>query len=135
MRILAKLLGRIARSRPQPAPAAVPASTTPHPRRNPPHPANVPGPFYVEDGCCLACGIWEDEAEGLLAWLPDAKLPHCYVARQPATDAEFAQMLTAMEINEVDCIRVHGCRSDWAERLRAAGLGGQIDPPEGPATH
>ena len=48
--------------------------------RLPPHPANVPGPFYVEDGCCLACGVWEQEAPGLLAWLPDADVPHCYVA-------------------------------------------------------
>ncbi len=100
--------------------------------RLPPHPANVPGSFYVEDGCCLACGVWEDAAAGLLAWLPDAELPHCYVARQPETDPEFERMMFAMEINEVDCIRVRNCKPDWAARLREAGLGDQIDPPEGP---
>lgn len=104
----------------------------PEPVRLPPHPANVPGPFYVEDGCCMACGVWEDEAAGLLEWLPE--YAHCYVARQPETDAEFGQMMGAMGINEVDCIRVHNCKPDWARRLREAGLGDQIDPTEGPAT-
>lgn len=103
------------------------------PMRFPPHPANVSGPFYVEDGCCLACGVWEAEAPELLAWLPDAELPHCYVARQPETEAEFEQMMSAMQVGEVDCIRVHNCRTDWAQRLREAGLAHHIDPPEGPA--
>lgn len=109
-------------------------SLLPDPVRMPPHPANVPGPFYVEDGCCITCGVWEAEAPDLLAWVPDADRPHCYVARQPETDAEFERMKAAMEVGEVDCIRVHNCRPDWAGRLRAAGLGHQIDPPEGPAT-
>jgi hypothetical protein len=93
----------------------------------------VPGPFYVQDGCCISCGVWEDVAPDLLAWLPNSEVPHCYVARQPETDAEFGRMVQAMRVGEVDCIRVHGCRVDWAERLRQAGLGHHIDPPEGPA--
>ena len=92
-----------------------------------PHPANVPGPFYVEDGCCLACGVWETDAAGLLAWLESGDYPHCYVARQPETDAEFRQMLRAMQNNEVDCLRVNGCKPEWAEELRRNGLGRQID--------
>jgi hypothetical protein len=100
--------------------------------RYPPHPANVPGPFYVQDGCCISCGVWEDVAPDLLAWLPNSKVPHCYVARQPETDAEFGRMMQAMQVGEVDCIRVHGCRPHWAERLRLAGLGHHIDPPEEP---
>ena len=100
--------------------------------RQPPHPANVPGPFYVQDGCCISCAVWEDIAPDLLAW--QGNYAHCYVARQPVTDDEFERMMTAMEVGEVDCIRVHGCRPQWAERLREAGLGRQIDPPEGPMT-
>lgn len=118
------MMGGLART----LPAAQPGSN-----RRPPHPANVPGPFYVEDGCCLACGVWEAEAPGLLAWLPAADIPHCYVARQPETEAEFGQMMSAMHFGEVDCIRVRNCKPDWAKRLREAGLGGQIDPPERPA--
>jgi len=99
----------------------------------PPHPANVPGPFYVEDGCCITCGVWEDIAPDLLAWTPDDDdRPHCFVARQPETDAEFGRMLRAMDAAEVACIRVRACRPDWAGRLRKAGLGDQIDPPDEP---
>jgi hypothetical protein len=94
------------------------------------HPANVPGPFYVEDGCCVACGVWELDAAGLLAWLEDGgkdHIPHCYVARQPETDAEFRQILRAMQTNEVDCLRVRDCKPEWARELRYHGLGRQID--------
>ena len=114
---------------------AQPASSIPsavEPFRLPPHPANVPGPFYVEDGCCLACGVWENEAPDLLAWLPDADTPQCYVARQPETDAEFDRMKAAMHVGEVDCLRVHACKPEWAARLRAEGLDHHIDPPDGP---
>ena len=101
--------------------------------RRPPHPANVPGAFYVEDGCCITCGVWEDIAPDLLAWTPDGDSnPHCFVARQPETDAEFGRMLQAMEVADLDCIRVRACRPDWASRLREAGLGDQIDPPDEP---
>lgn len=95
---------------------------------SPPHPANVPGTFYVEDGCCISCGVWEDVAPDLLAWLPDGPYSHCYVARQPETDEELTQMMDAMHVGEVDCIRARNCRPDWAARLRQAGLGHQIDP-------
>ncbi|UZK65512.1 ferredoxin [Sphingomonas sp. M1-B02] len=103
------------------------------PFRLPPHPANVPGPFYVEDGCCISCGVWEDVAPDLLAWQEDGQSSHCYVARQPETDAEFGRMMAAMQVGEVDCIRVHNCQPDWARRLREAKLSHHIDPEDGPA--
>lgn len=64
----------------------------------------------------MACGAWETEAPDLLAWLGEGedKYAHCYVARQPETEAEFARMMDAMSVGEVDCIRVHNCRPDWA---------------------
>jgi len=113
------------------APAAGHEPTPSEPVRSP-HPANVPGPFYVEDGCCISCGVWEKEAPGLLAWLPESELPHCYVARQPGTDAEFEQMMAAMRVSEVDCIRVRHCKPDWERRLREAGLDWHIDSGNGP---
>lgn len=94
----------------------------------PPHLANVPGTFYVEDGCCISCGVWEDVAPDLLAWLPGGDYSHCYVARQPETEAELSRMMDAMHVGEVDCIRARNCRPDWAEKLREAGVGHQIDP-------
>ena len=97
----------------------------------PPHPANVPGPFYVQDGCCISCGVWEDVAPDLLAWIEeeDERLSHCYVSRQPQTDAEFERMKQAMEVGEVDCIRVRACKAEWMENLRRSGLGHHIDTP------
>lgn len=115
---LGELLGRFTRN--------VPAQRPYIPK--PPHPANVPGIFYVEDGCCISCGVWEDVAPDLLAWLPDGSYSHCYVARQPETDEELARMMDAMAVGEADCIRARNYRPDWAERLRQAGFGHQIDP-------
>ena len=97
------------------------------PVRPVPHPANVPGPFYVEDGCCLRCGVWEDIASDLLAWHGRGMTRHCYVARQPETDEEIGRMIEAMQVNEVDCIRVRGCSAKLARRLKAERLGAQID--------
>ena len=95
-----------------------------------PHPANVPGDFYVAQGCCLACGVWETEAPGLLDWLEEGEFPSCYVARQPETDAEFRQMMRAMQVNEVDCLRVRDCKPEWAQELCRNRLGAQIDNEE-----
>lgn len=95
----------------------------------PPHPANVPGTFYVEDGCCISCGVWEDVAPDLLSWQQEdgENDAHCFVSRQPQVDAEFVRMMDAMLVGEADCIRARNCRPDWAERLRAAGLAHHID--------
>jgi len=135
MGVLAKLWSRLFRHR-----SSAPAGSTINREewralRRPPHPANVPGPFYVEDGCCISCGVWEEQAPDLLAWFEDKRegYSHCYVAKQPETDVELERMIWAMDVAEVDCIRVHNCRPDWAARLIAAGHGMQIDPTDGPA--
>jgi hypothetical protein len=90
-----------------------------------PHPANVPGVFYVEDGCCMACGVPEDVAPELFGWIDDAN--HCFVKRQPVDDAEFAQMLAAIQSAEAFCIRARNCPERWARQIRAVGEGDQID--------
>ncbi len=80
-----------------------------------PHPKNADGPFYVEDGCCITCGVMHDEAPGLLAWDEQHNRfwegevsSHCYVARQPSTPAEVTRMLSAMDVTDVDCLRYRG---------------------------
>ncbi|MXO58234.1 hypothetical protein GRI89_01575 [Altererythrobacter salegens] len=98
--------------------------------RKPPHPANVPGPFYVELDHCTLCTMCEFAAPDLFA-LVDEVLGAWYVSKQPASKAEFGRMKEAMRDCEVDCIRVKNCPPDWAARLRDAGMGGLIDSVEG----
>lgn len=83
-----------------------------------PYPKNVPGPVYVGDGCCLSCGIWENEAPEHFSWDdgPDGG-SHCYVSKQPETDEQFEMIIDAMAVQELDCIRVKGCSSHWRDMM------------------
>lgn len=96
-----------------------------------PHPANVPGQFYVEDGCCLSCGVPESIAPDLFKWTDDGW--HCYINKQPENDAEFDQMFEAMTSSEADCIRARTCSAKFFERLKSTGYESdqqlEDDPP------
>ena len=82
-----------------------------------PHPKNVPGDFYVEDGCCIACAVPMSEAPEFFEFDDD----HCYVKRQPQTPAEFDTMLDALRVQEVDCIHYKGHDHGFIQRLVDAG--------------
>jgi hypothetical protein len=75
-------------------------------------------PFYVEDGCCTACGIPEGAAPDHFTFGEDGQ---CYVRRQPCTQQETGRMLQAMWGAELDCIRYRGHDSDVFQRLGAIG--------------
>jgi hypothetical protein len=70
----------------------------------PAHPSNVPGDFYVENECCLLCGVPSHYAPGLFA----DDNTGCWVARQPATPTEHAQMMTVLENQDLGCIKYRG---------------------------
>ena len=79
-----------------------------------PHKLNVQGDFYVEDGCCLSCGIPYSEAPELFIW--DEAESHCYVCRQPQNEAEIDKTISVMkqvaqmtirEILSPDCTPLH----------------------------
>jgi hypothetical protein len=87
-----------------------------------PHPANVPGDFYVEDGCCTMCEVPFAEAPELFGTVQDPKgYPHCFVKRQPESPVELEQMLSAVRCAELKCIRYRG--SDRVLQLRLIGDG------------
>ncbi|HEX7027058.1 MAG TPA: hypothetical protein VF268_07435 [Gammaproteobacteria bacterium] len=93
-----------------------------------PHKLNAPGDFYVEDGCCVSCGIPESEAPELFAWEETDnefhkghKSYHCYVCRQPKTEAEIDKMISIMSYQELDCIRYKGNDSRTLEKIEKAG--------------
>ncbi len=89
-----------------------------------PFPDNVPGDFYVEDGCCTACGLPMTEAPGLFAYASDG---HCYVRRQPSSATDMARMIDALAVQELDCIRYKGKNRVVQIRIVAIGEGEQCD--------
>jgi hypothetical protein len=92
-----------------------------------PHPDNVPGPFYVENQCCISCGVPTDIAPDIFAWTPDES--HCFVALQPQTEAETDRTLRALFSAEVECIRYRGCDTDIRRRIAEFGSGECCDEP------
>lgn len=82
-----------------------------------PHPANVPGDFYVVDGCCTMCEVPFLEAPNLFGTFLDPKgYQHCYVKRQPGSPAELDEMVNVIRCAEFQCIRYRG--SDHLIQLR-----------------
>lgn len=74
-----------------------------------PHPSNVPGDFYVEDGCCTMCLVPFSEAPELFGECQDPNgYSHCFVKQQPETPADTAKMLNAIRCAEFMCIRYRG---------------------------
>ncbi len=71
-----------------------------------PYPLNAPGPFYVADGQCIACGAPEAEAPDLIQF--DDSANHCYFARQPATAAEIDRALRAVLVACCDAVHYGG---------------------------
>src|SRR5262245_28644026 len=84
---------------------------------------NVPGPFYVEDGCCISCAIPMTEAPELFSMDDN----HCYVKRQPETQQEIDKAIEMIWSSELDCIRYAGCDKSILRRLGEAGLADQAD--------
>ena len=97
---------------------------------NRPHPKNVPGPFYVVDGCCTACDVPFSEAPELFAY-DDQN--HCFVKRQPRTADELNRTFSAVWAAELQCIRYRGTDPDALRRFAEMGLPELCDnssPPE-----
>jgi hypothetical protein len=92
------------------------------------HPRSVLGPFYVEAGCCVACGIPEATAPELFSRDSES---HCFVKRQPANEHEVDRMLLTMIRSEVGCIRYAGTDERVTRRLAEQGerILSDIPPP------
>ena len=83
-----------------------------------PYPKNVPGPVYVEDGCCMSCAIWQQTAAKHFTFdRIGERSHHCYVSQQPQTDEDFESVVTAIKCQELDCIRVRSCPQKWRARM------------------
>jgi ferredoxin len=91
-----------------------------------PHALNVAGPFYVEDGCCTACGVPEAIAPELFAY--DSST-HCYVKRQPESVSELEAALRVVRTQELGCVRFRGNDEVVLRRLAEAGESAACDYP------
>ena len=67
-----------------------------------PHPNNSPGPFIVENGHCIACGVPEAEAPELMAHDADN---HCYFRRQPQTAEELEHACLAVFVSCCEAVQ------------------------------
>lgn len=94
------------------------------------HPRNAPGDFYVEDGCCITCGVPVEIAPDMFAWA-DAD-NHCFVRCQPTRADQVDRMIEAMGSAEVDCIRFRGSDLALARRIAEAGFAECCDTPPPP---
>jgi len=65
------------------------------------------GGFYVEEGCCMSCGVPQSIAPELVAWT-DEKLPSCYWIRQPETAEELSRAIKIIHTQELGCHRYSG---------------------------
>ena len=87
------------------------------------YPKNAPGDFYVEESCCLTCGIPWSEAPDHFA-VDDVQ---CYIKRQPANEAEVRNMVSAMAAQELDCIRYKGRDPQIVAAIRVKTRGNLVD--------
>lgn len=93
------------------------------------HPKNAAGPFYVLNGCCTACGVPTATAPELFEF---DSADHCYVKRQPNSNAEMAKALQVLRSQELGCVRYRGTDEAILRRLAEAGEAQQCDhPPAG----
>lgn len=93
-----------------------------------PHPSNVPGAFYVVDGCCTRCGVPDVTAPEHFADTDD----HCFVRRQPATPRELDRVLLTVLQAEFRCVRYRGDDPDVLRRLAEMGEAETCDHPPPP---
>jgi hypothetical protein len=68
------------------------------------YPLNAPGPFYVENEHCIACGLPEVEAPDLMT----NHEGHCYFRKQPSTRAELEQAVRAVQVCCCGSVRYGG---------------------------
>jgi hypothetical protein len=92
-----------------------------------PYPANVPGDFYVEDGCCTSCNMPFTVAPDLFASSDGYLDGHCYVSKQPKNPEEVHRMMLAIEVADTRCIRYKGHNRVIKIHLISGGEGDQCD--------
>lgn len=94
------------------------------PKPNDPHSLNVPGEYYVEDGCCTACGVPQSLAGDFFGekYTDGSSQYHCYIKKQPQSGKDLDRLIVAMQYQEFDCIRYRGKDQYILDKLIASDL-------------
>jgi hypothetical protein len=71
-------------------------------------PNSASGDFYVEDGCCLSCGVPQTVAPDLVGWVNNEKMVQCFWKKQPETHEEIQQAFAIFDGQEAGCHRYAG---------------------------
>lgn len=103
-----------------PDPRAGGGSESGPPDADPPtrHPQNAPGPFFVENDCCIACGAPEREAPDLMAHEDSEETGyHCYFRKQPSTPEQLDQAIRAVWVSCCGAVQYGGEDPDVLRRL------------------
>jgi len=80
-------------------------------------PTSAPGDFYVEDKCCLSCGVPQVAAPDLVEWVDDRKFLHCRWKKQPSTPEELEQAFAIFDGQELGCHRYAGTDPAIRDRI------------------
>jgi hypothetical protein len=83
-----------------------------------PHPKNAPGPFYVENDCCIACDAPHNEAPDLMGTDDGNGGYHCHFRKQPETAEEIDRAVRACSVSCVRAVRYAGNDPSILHRLR-----------------
>jgi hypothetical protein len=88
-----------------------------------PHAKNAPGPFYVEDTECMACGYPHVLAPDLMGWEldKDGRYSHCYFKRQPESSYEITQATNAIGGSCCGALCYSGSDPEVLKALRKSG--------------
>ncbi len=90
-------------------------------RASEPHPKNAPGPFYVANTECMACGYRHVLGPDLMAWGETegqfGTYTHCYFAKQPETPEETEKVIMAVQGSCCGALRHEGTDREILKRL------------------
>ena len=73
-----------------------------------PYKLNVVGDFYVEDGECMACTLPASEAPSLIAEDESDGGYHCYFKKQPSTQEEIDDAVSAIAVSCCGAVQYKG---------------------------
>jgi hypothetical protein len=82
------------------------------------------GDFYINNGDCISCGAPQAEAPDIIE---HGKGGHCYFKKQPHTETELDQAISALMVSCISALRYGGTEEKILKRLYEDGLSDLCD--------